>query len=82
MKEIDNLPAMYVAHTQFGPTLTLAPSILRHEAHFSPKNTSAPIMIRADAYFGQEIRTSARNNFDPIHFDPQFSSDFALTHSY
>ena len=39
----------------FGPTLTLAPNILRPEAQFCPRNTSTPMILRPNAYFSLEI---------------------------
>ena len=64
----------------FGPTLTLAPSILRPEAHFSSRNTLVLIILRPNAYFGLEIlwpkTTSAQYtlarepNFQYCHFAP------------
>ena len=43
------------AHTQFGPTLTLAPSILWSEANFGLRNTWAPIILWPDVNFGPVI---------------------------
>ena len=40
-----------LAHTQFGPTFTLAPCILRPMAHFGLRHISAQEILRPNAYF-------------------------------
>ena len=44
-----------MAHTQFGPETTLAPSILQSEVHFDLRNTLAPIILWPYVYFGPEV---------------------------
>ena len=58
-------------HTYFGPKHTSAQGTFRPEEYFSPNNTSAQCLLWPG-------NTSARDNFDPIHFGQIFNYQFVV----
>ena len=54
----------------FGPTLTLAPSILQPKAYFGPRNYWASIILQPDAYFGPRLKTQIFKIVIFYHFVP------------